>query len=71
MKPDEARARIEKLEAALAHLERQYDQLNHVVIDQDKSIRKMQLLLQRLAQSIETTELERIKSTNAKPPHYH
>ncbi len=62
--------RLERLESHLAHVERQCEELNQVVIDQGKMIRKMQSIQQRLADSVETAELERIKSTNAKPPHY-
>lgn len=62
--------RLERLESHVAHLERQYEELNQVVIEQAKSLRKLQANQQRLADSVETTELDRIKSTNSKPPHY-
>jgi uncharacterized coiled-coil protein SlyX len=62
--------RIEKLESHQAHLEHQFDELNEVVVEQEKAIRKLQLQLQRVTQSVETAELERIKATNSKPPHY-
>ncbi len=62
--------RLERLESHIAHLERQYEELNQVIIDQAKVIRKLQAHQQRLAESIETSEMERIKATNSKPPHY-
>ena len=62
--------RLERLETHIAHLERQYEELNQVIIDQAKVIRKLQSHQQRLAESLETSEMERIKSTNSKPPHY-
>lgn len=62
--------RLEKLESHLAHLEHQYDQLNQVVLDQARQIAKMQALQQKISQTVESIEIERIKSTNAKPPHY-
>jgi uncharacterized coiled-coil protein SlyX len=62
--------RLEKLETHLAHLERQYDELNGVVIEQAKRIKKLQSHQQRLAETLENAELERVRSTNPKPPHY-
>lgn len=61
--------RQNRLEARFAHLERQYEELNEVVVEQAALIRKLQATLQRVAQTLETTELDRIRSTNAKPPH--
>jgi len=66
----ETTERLALLESSIAHLERQYEELNEVIIDQAKVIRKLQTHQQRLAESLETSELERIKSTNSKPPHY-
>lgn len=63
-------ARMKKLESHVAHLERQYDQLNEIVIAQGKVLKKLQQQQQRLADTVETTELDRIRATNAKPPHY-
>ncbi|WP_083808966.1 SlyX family protein [Pedosphaera parvula] len=67
---NELAERLEKIEMHLAHLEHQYDQLNQVVLDQGRRLAKMQSLQQKLSDSVETIELERIKSTNPKPPHY-
>lgn len=62
--------RLERLESHVAHLERQYEELNGVVIEQGAVIKKLQSAQQRIAESVETAELDRIKSTNARPPHY-
>ena len=73
MKPPinaELQKRLEQIESHLAHLERQYDDLNAVVIEQGKQIRKLQTVQQRTSRTVETIELERINATNAKPPHY-
>ena len=62
--------RLEKVESNLAHLEHQYDQLNQVVLEQSRQLAKMQSLQQKVSQSLENIELERIKGTNPRPPHY-
>jgi SlyX protein len=62
--------RLERLETHVAHLERQADELNKVVLEQDKSIQKLRAQQQRLAESVGNAELERVRSTNPKPPHY-
>ena len=67
---DDSVERIQKLEAHVAELERQVEQLNEVVTDQTRSFEKLKTQLRRLTQTLENIELERIKSTNPKPPHY-
>lgn len=67
---EENSGRIEKLESNVAHLERQFEQLNEVVIEQNKLIERLKKEVQRQARALETMELERIKSNNQKPPHY-
>ena len=62
--------RIEKLESALAHVERQYEVLNRVVIEQERVLDRLQKHQQRVSDTVETLELERIRSTHTKPPHY-
>jgi uncharacterized coiled-coil protein SlyX len=62
--------RLEKLESHLAHLEHEYDQLNQVVLEQARLLARAQAQQQKVAQTVESIELERIKSTNPKPPHY-
>ena len=67
---DESAERIEKLELHVATLERQVEQLNDVLVEQGKALDKLKHQLRRVSETIETHELERIKSTNPKPPHY-
>ncbi len=62
--------RLARAEASVAHLERQYDELNAVVITQGKLLARIQKRLEQLGDSMESQELERIRSTNSKPPHY-
>ena len=62
--------RLTQLESMLAHLEHQHEQLNQVVIEQGRQLDRLKTHLQRVGQSIETIELERIRTTNPKPPHY-
>jgi uncharacterized coiled-coil protein SlyX len=63
-------ARLEKLESQLAFLERQYDQLNEVVIDQSRQLARIQAELNRASETIGAIEIERIRANNQKPPHY-
>lgn len=67
---DEVTSRLSRLESNLAHLEHLTDQLNGVVVEQGRQIEQLKKQLQRQSQTIETIELERVKSTNPKPPHY-
>lgn len=67
---DENSRRTEKLEASLAHLEHQVEQLNGVVIEQGKLLERLKKEVHRQSHAMESLELERIKSNNAKPPHY-
>jgi uncharacterized coiled-coil protein SlyX len=62
--------RLEKLETQLAFLEKQYDDLNQVVIEQSRLIAKLQAELSRANQSLTGIELERIRANTQKPPHY-
>jgi uncharacterized coiled-coil protein SlyX len=62
--------RIERLEASLAHLERQVDQLNGVIIEQGKWLDRLKKEVQRQSTAMQTLELERVKANITKPPHY-
>jgi uncharacterized coiled-coil protein SlyX len=67
---EEVLKRLEKLESHFAHLEHQYDQLNQVALEQGRQLARLLAQQQKMSQTVETMELERIKGTNAKPPHY-
>ena len=62
--------RLEKIEAHVAHLEHQVEQLNGVIIEQGKLVQQIRKQLQRQSTTLESMEMDRIKATNAKPPHY-
>jgi SlyX protein len=61
---------MDKLEANLAHLEHQVEQLNGVIIEQGKLIDRLKKEVQRQSTAMRTLELERVKANNQKPPHY-
>ena len=67
---DETGERITRLESTIAHLEYLTEQLNAVVTEQGRQIDQLKKKLQRQGQSLQTIEMDRIKSTNSKPPHY-
>ena len=66
----ETTERLERIEANVAHLEHQVEQLNGVIIEQGKLLERLKKEVQRQSASMETLELERIKANNPKPPHY-
>ena len=70
MKQSDLQRRLERIEAHLAHVERLHDELNEVVIEQAKLLKKLQSHVRRVSNAVETAELERIRATNPKPPHY-
>lgn len=65
----ELKEQILKLEMSLAHVEKRYDELNEVVIEQGKLIHRLQGQLRRVTESVEREEVERIRANNQKPPH--
>lgn len=65
----EAEGRLERAESVLAHVERQVDELNRVVIDQGKRLQRLERLLERLLEQQQREELERIRGHNPPPPH--
>ena len=70
MSAEPLNTRLEKAEAALAHLERNFDELNSVVIAQNKTITRLQRLLEVLGETLRGQDLDRIQPHNQKPPHY-
>ena len=63
-------SRLEKIEEHLAHLEKQYDELNKVVIEQGRVIARLQKENTKVSNAVQAMELERIRANNPKPPHY-
>jgi uncharacterized coiled-coil protein SlyX len=66
---EDLETRLSRIEAHLAHVERQNDELNSVVIEQGRILARLQTQIRRISESVESTELDRIRSTNPKPPH--
>ena len=62
--------RLAKIETHLAHLERQYDQLNQVVIEQGRLLARLEKENAKMSKALQTMELEKIRANNPKPPHY-
>lgn len=62
--------RLETIESHFAHLERQYEQLNNVVIEQGRTLARLQKEFAKVSQAVQTNEMERIRANNPKPPHY-
>ena len=67
---DETSQRLERIEASLAHLEHHVEQLNEVIIGQGKELDGLKKQVQRQATTMDALEMDRIKATNAKPPHH-
>ncbi|HNQ73962.1 MAG TPA: SlyX family protein [Verrucomicrobiota bacterium] len=68
--PPSTHQRFERLETLVAHLERQMDALNEVVIEQGRLLHHLQKELHRTSTAMQSLEWERIKAHNPKPPHY-
>lgn len=66
----DAEQRLERIESHLAHLERQYEELNQVVIEQARIIARLQKENEKVSSAVQTIELDRIRTNNPKPPHY-
>ena len=59
-----------KIESHLAHLERQYEELNKVVIEQGRTIARLLKENTKVSSAVQAMELERVRANNPKPPHY-
>ena len=62
--------RFERIEAHVAHLEHQVEQLNGVLVDQGRMVEHLKKHVLRQSAVLETMELERIKANNPRPPHH-
>ncbi|MFO1477913.1 MAG: SlyX family protein [Verrucomicrobiota bacterium] len=67
---EENSERLDRLEMHVAHLERLVEQLNGVVIEQGKVLERLSKEIRRQSGTLQTLELERVKSNVQKPPHY-
>lgn len=62
--------RIISIESSLAHLEQTIESLSQTVIEQEKTIQNLQNQITGLSTAAEFEQMEKIKSTIKKPPHY-
>lgn len=69
MSEDSLPKRLMAVEASLAHLERHFDDLNSVVIDQTRLLGRLQKRIDELGQAFDARETER-PPQQEKPPHY-
>lgn len=65
-----AAERLKQFEAALTHLERQYDELNAIVIRQDKQLARLTAVVDRVDNALRNLEMDEVRSNNQRPPHY-
>ena len=70
MNPSHDSDRITQLEASVAHLERLFDELNTVVVEQGRRLARLEKRLEQVAQLFEGGELDRLRQVQEKPPHY-
>jgi uncharacterized coiled-coil protein SlyX len=66
----ELEERLNRLESTIAHLEHMTELLNDVVTEQGRELIQLKKKYVLQSESLDTIELERIRSTNSKPPHY-
>ena len=62
--------RLVNIEFGLTHLEQLVESLNQTIIGQDKIIQQLQTKLNQLTSNLEAKEMDSIKGTVTKPPHY-
>mgnify|MGYP001966043907 FL=1 len=62
--------RLVNIESDLTHLEQLVESLNQTIIGQDKTIQQLQIQMNRLTSDLEAKEMDSIKGTVTKPPHY-
>ena len=62
--------RLVKIESALAQMEQLAESLNETVIEQDKTLRRLNQQLEQLTERMAKENTDSIKSNNTKPPHY-
>ncbi len=58
------------LESNMAHIEQIVESINETIIEQDKTIQSLQTQVNRLTAAAESNEMDKIKGTIKKPPHY-
>ena len=67
--PSESEERLVRVETLIAELERMVEELNRAVMEQGNALRRLHTQQSKVTSTVENLELERIRSTNSKPPH--
>ena len=62
--------RLVNIESGLTHLEKLVDSLNETIVEQGEVIQQLLTQMQRITSTLESEELNSIKSNVTKPPHY-
>jgi len=62
--------RLARVEASLAHAERQVDELNAVLVEQGRELTRLRKRLEQVGETIATQELDRVQGLQQKPPHW-
>ena len=62
--------RLVNIESGLTHLEQLVESLNQTIIGQEKIIQQVQIQMNRVTSDLEAKEMNSIKGTVTKPPHY-
>ena len=62
--------RLVNIESDLTHLDQLVESLNQTIIGQDKTIQQLQIQMNRLTSDLDAKEMDSIKGTVTKPPHY-
>lgn len=62
--------RLVNIESGLTHLEKLVDSLNETIVEQGEVIQQLLTQMQRITSTLESKELNSIKSNVTKPPHY-
>ena len=61
--------RLVRLESHVTELERLVDELNRVIIEHGKTLRRLVSQNRELSSALNAFEMDRIRSTPSKPPH--
>ena len=62
--------RLVNIESGLTHLEQLVESLNQTIIGLDKIFQQVQIQMNRVTSDLEAKEMNSIKGTVTKPPHY-
>ena len=62
--------RLVNIESALAHVDQLTESLNETMVEQAKSIRRLTLQMDQLADRMAAEDMKAAKDNITKPPHY-